>query len=71
MVEIIGQKNAENISIELPESCRNEHVNLRYLKLLDNGKPIRETRDVDIPLVAAHFFYHAGWADKLDYAGSW
>ena len=39
------------------------------LETLDNGKPIRETRDVDIPLVAAHFFYHAGWADKLDYAG--
>ena len=35
-----------------------------------NGKPIRETRDIDIPLVAAHFFYHAGWADKLDYVGS-
>ena len=39
------------------------------LESLDNGKPIRETRDVDIPLAAAHFFYHAGWADKLEYAG--
>ncbi|MGA0443416.1 MAG: aldehyde dehydrogenase family protein, partial [Candidatus Nanopelagicaceae bacterium] len=39
------------------------------LETLDNGKPIRETRDVDIPLAAAHFFYHAGWADKLEYAG--
>ncbi len=39
------------------------------LETLDNGKPIRETRDIDIPLVAAHFFYHAGWADKLEYAG--
>ncbi len=39
------------------------------LESLDNGKPIRESRDVDIPLAAAHFFYHAGWADKLDYAG--
>src|SRR6478672_1350063 len=35
---------------------------------LDNGKPIKESRDVDVPLAAAHFFYHAGWADKLDYA---
>ncbi len=35
------------------------------LETLDNGKPIRESRDIDIPLVAAHFFYHAGWADKL------
>ncbi len=42
---------------------------LAVLETLDNGKPIRETRDVDIPLVAAHFFYHAGWADKLDHAG--
>ena len=39
------------------------------LEALDNGKPIRETRDVDVPLSAAHFFYHAGWADKLEYAG--
>ena len=39
------------------------------LETLDNGKPIRETRDTDIPLAAAHFFYHAGWADKLSYAG--
>jgi len=39
------------------------------LETLDNGKPIRESRDTDIPLVAAHFFYHAGWADKLDHAG--
>ena len=42
---------------------------LAVLESLDNGKPIRESRDVDIPLVAAHFFYHAGWADKLEYAG--
>jgi aldehyde dehydrogenase (NAD+) len=39
------------------------------LESIDNGKPIRESRDVDIPLVAAHFFYYAGWADKLEYAG--
>jgi aldehyde dehydrogenase (NAD+) len=39
------------------------------LETLDNGKPIRESRDTDIPLAAAHFFYHAGWADKLEYAG--
>ena len=42
---------------------------LAVLETLDNGKPIRESRDVDIPLVAAHFFYHAGWADKIAYAG--
>jgi aldehyde dehydrogenase (NAD+) len=42
---------------------------LAVLESLDNGKPIRESRDTDIPLVAAHFFYYAGWADKLQYAG--
>lgn len=36
------------------------------LETLDNGKPIKETRDVDVPLAAQHFFYHAGWADKLE-----
>ncbi|MEV4389579.1 aldehyde dehydrogenase family protein [Micromonospora sp. NPDC049580] len=42
---------------------------LAVLESLDNGKPIRESRDVDLPLVAAHFFYYAGWADKLGHAG--
>jgi aldehyde dehydrogenase (NAD+) len=42
---------------------------LAVLESLDNGKPIRESRDTDIPLVAAHFFYYAGWADKLQHAG--
>lgn len=42
---------------------------LAVLESLDNGKPIRESRDVDIPQVAAHFFYYAGWADKLPHAG--
>lgn len=39
------------------------------LESMDNGKPIKESRDVDVPLAAAHFFYHAGWADKLEFAG--
>jgi aldehyde dehydrogenase (NAD+) len=38
------------------------------IESLDGGKPIRESRDIDIPLAANHFFYYAGWADKLDYA---
>ena len=42
---------------------------LAVVETLDNGKPIRESRDVDIPTAAAHFFYHAGWADKLQHAG--
>jgi aldehyde dehydrogenase (NAD+) len=41
---------------------------LAVLETMDGGKPIKESRDVDLPLVAAHFFYHAGWADKLKYA---
>ncbi|WKX70791.1 aldehyde dehydrogenase family protein [Streptomyces sp. XD-27] len=42
---------------------------LAVLESLDNGKPIRESRDFDLPTVAAHFFYYAGWADKLEHAG--
>lgn len=38
------------------------------IESMDGGKPIRESRDIDIPLVAAHFFYYAGWADKLEFA---
>ena len=46
-----------------------EHAReLAVLESMDGGKPIKESRDIDIPLVAAHFFYHAGWADKLPYA---
>ncbi|MCY7342398.1 MAG: aldehyde dehydrogenase family protein [Pseudonocardia sp.] len=42
---------------------------LAVLETLDNGKPIRESRDVDVPTAAAHLFHHAGWADKLAFAG--
>ncbi len=41
---------------------------LAVIETLDGGKPIRESRDIDLPLAAAHFFYYAGWADKLEYA---
>jgi aldehyde dehydrogenase (NAD+) len=41
---------------------------LAVIESMDGGKPIRESRDTDIPLAAAHFFYYAGWADKLEYA---
>jgi aldehyde dehydrogenase (NAD+) len=41
---------------------------LAVLETMDGGKPIRESRDFDLPLAAAHFFYYAGWADKLEYA---
>src|SRR3954453_13211735 len=42
---------------------------LAVLESIDNGKPVRESRDVDVPIVSAHFFYYAGWADKLKYSG--
>jgi aldehyde dehydrogenase (NAD+) len=42
---------------------------LAVVETLDNGKPIKESRDVDVPTAAAHFFYYAGWADKLRHAG--
>ncbi|MCO5323794.1 MAG: aldehyde dehydrogenase family protein [Nocardioidaceae bacterium] len=42
---------------------------IAVLESIDNGKPIKESRDVDIPTAAAHFFYYAGWADKLEYSG--
>src|SRR6202158_4408521 len=41
---------------------------LAVVETMDGGKPIKESRDVDIPLAAAHFFYYAGWADKLEWA---
>ena len=52
------------IARQLQERAREFAV----LESMDGGKPIKESRDIDLPLAAAHFFYHAGWADKLDYA---
>ena len=52
------------IARQLQERAREFAV----LESLDGGKPIKESRDVDLPLAAAHFFYYAGWADKLEYA---
>jgi len=52
------------IARQLQERAREFAV----LESLNGGKPIKESRDVDIPLAAAHFFYYAGWADKLEYA---
>ena len=60
-------KEEQNTFIELQESYKKSQ-RLAVVETLDGGKPIRESRDVDIPLTAAHFFYYAGWADKLKYA---
>src|SRR5581483_8259982 len=65
--ELPGKERAKylfRIARHLQERAREFAV----LETIDGGKPIKESRDVDIPLAAAHFFYYAGWADKLDYA---
>jgi aldehyde dehydrogenase (NAD+) len=65
--EVPGSARAKylfRIARQLQERAREFAV----LETIDGGKPITESRDVDIPLAAAHFFYYAGWADKLEYA---
>jgi aldehyde dehydrogenase (NAD+) len=65
--DLPGRERAKyiyRIARQLQERSREFAV----LETLDGGKPIKESRDVDMPLAAAHFFYYAGWADKLDYA---
>jgi aldehyde dehydrogenase (NAD+) len=65
--DLPGRERAKylyRIARQLQERAREFAV----LETLDGGKPIKESRDVDLPLAAAHFFYYAGWADKLDYA---
>jgi aldehyde dehydrogenase (NAD+) len=65
--ELPGSERAKylyRIARQIQERSRE----IAVLESLDGGKPIKESRDVDLPLSAAHFFYYAGWADKLDYA---
>ena len=65
--ELPGSERAKylyRIARQIQERSREFAV----LESLDGGKPIKESRDVDLPLAAAHFFYYAGWADKLEYA---
>ncbi|MDG2423309.1 MAG: aldehyde dehydrogenase family protein [Phycisphaerales bacterium] len=62
-----GQERAKylfRIARRIQERARE----LSVLETMDGGKPIKESRDIDIPLAARHFFYHAGWADKLQWA---
>ena len=59
-----GRSTCSGIARLIQERSRE----LAVAESLDGGKPIKESRDVDIPLAAAHFFYYAGWADKLEYA---
>ena len=63
-----GRERARYL-LRIARLLRERAPELAVLESLDSGKPIRQTRDVDLPLATAHFFYHAGWADKLAYAG--
>jgi aldehyde dehydrogenase (NAD+) len=55
--------------LRIARLVRERAKELAILETMDSGQPIRQSRDVDLPLATAHFFYHAGWADKLGYAG--
>ena len=75
-----AQKAYENTWSKMPAKERGKYIyrisrmlqersrEFAIIESMDGGKPIRESRDIDIPLAAAHFFYYAGWADKLEYA---
>src|ERR1700722_11898154 len=63
-----GRERARYL-LRIARLLRDRAPELAVIESLDSGKPIRQTRDVDLPLATAHFFYHAGWADKLAYAG--
>ena len=63
-----ARPSARSTSSGSRASCRSASRELAVAESLDGGKPIKESRDVDLPLAAAHFFYYAGWADKLEYA---
>src|SRR5439155_19070358 len=62
-----GSERAKYI-FRIARALQEKARELAVVESMDGGKPIKESRDVDLPLAAAHFFYHAGWADKLDYA---
>lgn len=66
--ELPGSQRAKYL-FRIARAIQERGRELAVLESLDNGKPIRESRDVDIPTAAAHFFYYAGWADKLEFAG--
>jgi aldehyde dehydrogenase (NAD+) len=65
--EISAKERAKYI-YRIARIIQEKSKELAIVETLDGGKPIRESRDIDIPLAAAHFFYYAGWADKLNYA---
>ena len=64
----ISAKERAKYIYRIARIIQEKYKELAIVETLDGGKPIRESRDIDIPLAAAHFFYYAGWADKLKYA---
>ena len=68
LVGAAGQPSGRSTCSGSRASCRSARASSRCSSRSNGGKPIKESRDVDLPLAAAHFFYHAGWADKLEYA---
>ncbi len=65
--DLSGRRRAKYL-FRLARLVQDRARELAVLESIDGGKPIRESRDVDVPLAAAHLFHHAGWADKLEYA---
>jgi aldehyde dehydrogenase (NAD+) len=65
--EMPGRERAKYL-FRIARMLQERSRELAVVETLDGGKPIKEARDVDLPLAAAHFFYYAGWADKLEYA---
>lgn len=65
--KMVPQERAKYI-FRIARLIQEKSRELAILESMDGGKPIRESRDIDLPLVAQHFFYNAGWADKLEYA---
>ena len=75
-----ARKSYDNVWSKMPAAERGKYLfriarliqerarEFAVIESMDGGKPIRESRDIDVPLAAAHFFYHAGWADKLNFA---
>ena len=66
MVEALAGASAARYLFRIARLIQERARELAVVETMDGGKPIKESRDVDVPLAAAHFFYYAGWADKLE-----
>ena len=64
----LGPADRSKFMYRIARAMQERSRELAVLESMNGGKPIRESRDIDVPLAAAHFFYYAGWADKLEYA---